>query len=186
VRRQLETNPRADGLLHYGWHFGLLAAVAAVLATTSPWRPMLGMVGWFGIYGALHSSMVAVTWRGRLSPMRRLLFIGMATALSMLSGLAALYASRRGWWWGAGPVVPLVLCSSLGAATYGALLRWFGAQLPLRALATLPLGCVLATLAVLGSGVYRYGGTGCFAAAWWFAWSLGLWFEDERRLTAEF
>jgi hypothetical protein len=187
IMRAPENEPRrGDGLLHYGRHFVLVAAVAAVLAATGSWRPALGVVGWFGVYGALHSSMIVLTWRGRSASMRRVVFICVATGLSMLSGLAGLYARRLGWSWGTGPAVPLGICSSLGAATYVALLFGMRAPLRLRSFVTLPLGCVLATLAVLGSGVYRFGGTWWFAVAWWYAFSLGLWLEDRQRRPAEF
>jgi hypothetical protein len=79
------------------------------------------------------------------------------------------------------PALLLALSSAFGAASYALLVqRYFGANLSLRALASITLGCVLATLAVLWSGIYLRGGGLWFAAFWWFAFSAGLWYHDGR------
>jgi hypothetical protein len=85
----------------------------------------------------------------------------------------------------AGPALLLTLSSGLGAASYAFLVqRYFGADLSRYALVSIALGCVLATLAVLLSGVYLQGGGLWFAAFWWFAFSAGLWYHDRRRSRA--
>ena len=42
------------------------------------------------------------------------------------------------------------------------------------------LGCIVATLVVLVSGIYLRGGALTVAVSWWFAMSLGLWVHDGR------
>jgi hypothetical protein len=172
---------RSTGVLDYSRHFVLLACVSAALVASSRWRPALGAVASFGIYGALHASVVVVTLRTSPPPWRKLLIVAAGTILSMLSVTLSLYASRfhaalPGM---AKPALLLALSSSFGAACYAALLRRaVGVQLRPSALVSIPLGCVVAVLAILESGVYlRSGGLG-FALAWWFAFSLGLWLHD--------
>src|SRR5260370_31196181 len=67
------------------------------------------------------------------------------------------------------------------SASYGSLIRrFFGAHLTPSAIAKVVLGCIVATLAVLVSGIHLKGGGLWVAVSWWFAMSLGLWFYDGR------
>jgi hypothetical protein len=171
------------GILYYARHFGLLACVTAVVAATRRWTPAIGAVATLGIYGALHASTLAVTLRVRPYAGRRLRFIVMAASLSMLSAALGLWASHfiGGSMGMARSALLLSLSSGIGAATYASLIRrFFGARLTLSAIATIVLGCIVATLAVLVSRIYLQGGL-WVAVSWWFAMSLGLWFYDGRR-----
>jgi hypothetical protein len=175
---------RSSGMLYYAPHFILLACVAAVLAATNRWNSAPGAVASFGVYGALHSSMIAVTLRTSQPLWRRLLFVAIASSLSMLSVTLSYFASRLiGRLPGmAGPALLLTLSSGLGAASYTILVqRYFAADLARHALVSITLGCVLATLAVFLSGIYLQGGGLWFAAVWWFAFSTGLWYYDQQR-----
>jgi hypothetical protein len=171
------------GILNYERHFILLTCMAAVLAATSRFSPTHGAAASFGIYGALHASALAVTLRAPQPLWRKLLFVIIGASLSMLSATVSFYASRiigrlPGM---AGPALLLALSSALGAASYALLVRrYFGANLSLRALVSTTLGCTFATLAVLWSGIYLRGGGLWFAAFWWFAFSMGLWYHDRR------
>ena len=179
-----DTGKQAMGILHYAPHFTLLACVAAVLAATNRWSTAPGAVAYFGVYGALHSSMVAVTLRISQPLWRKLLFVVMSSCLSMLSVTLSAYASRLiGRLPGmAGPALLLTLSSGLGAASYTVLIQhYFSADLVRYALPSITLGCILATLAVFLSGIYLRGGGLWFAAFWWFAFSTGLWYHDRRR-----
>jgi hypothetical protein len=171
------------GILYYARHFGLLACLAAVLAATRRWSPAIGVVASFGIYGALHASMLAVTLRARQPAGRRLRFVVIATSLSMLNVALCLVASHFiGESMGmAQPALLLCSSSGLGAAAYASLIRrFFGARLTLPAIATVVLGCIVATLSVLASGSYLAGGGLWVAISWWFGVSLGLWVHDGR------
>jgi hypothetical protein len=179
-----QTGKQAMGILHYTAHFILLACVVTLLAATHRWSTTLGAVASFGVYGALHSSMVAVTLRAVQPLWRKLLFVAIGSSLSMLSVALSFYASRLiGRLPGmAGSALLLASSSGLGAASYAFLVqRYFAADLAPRALVSITLGCVLATLAVLASGIYMQGGGLWFAAFWWFAFSAGLWYHDLRR-----
>lgn len=168
--------------LDFARHFSLLVCIVAVLAITSSWRPAWGAVAWFGIYSALHSAAVALTWRRQEPWWRWPLFVGIAVSLSMMSAALSLYATRHSAGLAVmGPALPLALASGVGAVGYAVLFRWLGARLRLGSYLLLPVACILATLAVLASGAYRHGGSLWFAAAWWLAFSAVLWFSDGRR-----
>jgi hypothetical protein len=175
--------PSSAGTLHYARHFVLLTGVVAVLAAANRWSHAAGAVASFGIYGALHASTVSATLRRPQPLWRKLVFVAFASALSMLSALVCFHASR---FFGrlpgmAGYALLLTLASGLGAASYASLMRlYFRSHLSPRAVGSITLGCVMATLAVLLSGAYLRGGGFCFAAFWWFAFSIGLWHFDGR------
>jgi hypothetical protein len=171
------------GILYYARHFCLLACVAAVLAATRRWNPAIGVVATFGIYGALHASTLAVTLRAQPPAGRRLRFVVIAASLSMLSVALGLCANHfiGGSTGMAQTALLLSLSSGIGAATYASLIRrFFEAHLTPSAIVTVVLGCIVATLAVLVSGLYLKGGGLWVAVSWWFAMSLGLWVHDGR------
>jgi len=171
------------GILFYARHFCLLVCLAAVLAATRGWSPAIGVVATFGIYGALHASALAVTLRARPPAGRWMRFVVIAASLSMLSVALGLCASRLigGSVGMTQTALLLSLSSGIGAAAYASLIRrLFGAHLTLSAIVTVVLGCIVATLAVLVSGIYLKGGGLWVAISWWFALSLGLWVHDGR------
>jgi hypothetical protein len=111
-------------------------------------------------------------------------FVVIAASLSMLSVALGLCASRfiGGSMGMTQTALLLALSSGVGAATYASLIRrFFGARLTFAAILTVVLGCIVATLAVLASGIYLKGGGLWLALSWWFAMSLGLWVQDGRR-----
>jgi hypothetical protein len=172
------------GILNYTRHFGLLACVATLLAATRRWNPAIGVVPAFGIYGALHATTLAVTLRARPPAGRRLLFVAIASSLSMLSVALGMCASRLigGSTGMAQSALLLSMSSGIGAATYAILIRrFFAAYLAPSAIAAIVLGCIVATLVVLVSGIYLKGAGLWVAVSWWFAISLGLWVHDGRR-----
>lgn len=172
------------GLLYYERHFILLTCITAALAASGGWMRALGVVAAFSIYGALHASAVIVTVRSVEPPWRSLGFIASGALLSMLNGSWSLLAYRlSGSLPGmAKPALLLAASSGVGAAAYATLIRrCLAADLGAGAASRIAAGCVAATLAVLGSGLYRQGGVLWFAAAWWFAFSVGLWYHDRGR-----
>jgi hypothetical protein len=174
----------AMGMLNYRRHFGLLACITALLAVTHRMSPVHGVVASFGLYGALHAGAVAATLR-RFEPWRRkVAFVAGGAVLSMAAVALCLQASRLGAPMPgvAKPALLLSVASGLGAASYAGLLRYcFGAGLEPKAIVSITLACVAATLAVLASRLYLEGGSLWFAGAWWFAFSSGLTYHDPRR-----
>ncbi len=169
-----------SGIFRYDRQIGLLTCVAALLAAIRPPGFASGVVGTFGIYGALHASVMVVTLRTKVPAGRRLLFVAIAGGLSMVSAAVALWANRVTGGSGVAQPAPLLcLSSGFGAATYAmSIRRFFGVPLKAAAMGTIALGCVAATLAVVVSGLYLKGGGLWVAVSWWFALSLGLWFHD--------
>jgi hypothetical protein len=174
-----------SGIFHYDRQVGLLTCVAAVLATVHPSGLASGVVAAFGIYGVLHASVLVVTLRAGAPARRRLWFVAISAALSMLSAALGLWANRLARGSGVTQLAPLLcLSSGFGAATYAILIRrFFAAPLTPAAVGRVVVGCIAATLAVFGSGLYLKNGGLWVAVSWWFALSLGLWFNDRR--TAE-
>jgi hypothetical protein len=100
----------------------------------------------------------------------------------MMSAAVSLYATRHSAGLAAmGPALPLALASGVGAVAYALLFRWLGARWRSCTYVLLPVACIVATQAVLATGVYRHGGGLWFAAAWWWAFSAVLWISDGPR-----
>jgi len=173
------------GALDYSRHFLVLTSVAALVVLTDRWRPSLGAPSAFGVYGALHSSVIGATLRAPREYFRKLLFIVLAAALSAFVAVTALAVNRLlGSTFGINaPSLILTLASGLGAVAYGSLIRrfWIPAMPP-RALLGIALCCMLATLAGVPLGLYLHTISGWwFAMLWWFAFSAALWSVDVRR-----
>jgi hypothetical protein len=173
----------STGILHYTTHFGLLIGTAAATAALSRWNSMIGVEAAFGIYGALQSSMLALTLREPQPWWRKTRFVGLGAALSMAVVAAGFWVHRcSGAPSGlAKPMMVLALCSGLGAAIHALVFRAvFAVRLPPHAVAGVALGCAVTTLAVFESGLYRAGAAFGIAASWWLAttwwmaFSLGL------------
>jgi hypothetical protein len=174
------------GLVNTPRHFLLLAGMAAVLSVTGGWTQALGPVASCGVYGALHGAALAVALRSAPPPWQRSVFVLGASVLSMLSVSLALLVGRLegGLHSASRPALLLAICAGAGAVSYSLLIRAnFRATLSSTGIFSIALGCVVADLAVLWSGLYRHGGVFWFAVAWWFAMSLGLITQDARTKT---
>ena len=79
----------------------------------------------------------------------------------------------------------LVMCAGLGAASYAILVRivWRVTLTP-PAIASITAGCTLATLGIAALHVVLRAAGLWVALAWWFAFSLGLWYHDGLRKAA--
>ena len=166
----------------YARHFVLLICTALLLAATARWRRSPGVIASFGLYGAVHSSVLVMTLRTAHTHRRKLLFIAIAATCSMLSVSVGFYLRPFvGMLPGiGGPAVFLAFSSGLGAASYAFLIRrfWIG-DLPLRAVVSLILVCIAATLMALVSGMHlKILSSLWFAVSWWCAFSAGLWYYD--------
>lgn len=171
------------GQFNYARNFGLLGAATVLLFLLSHWDLLSdSLLASFAISGALHALSLCLALRAPQSNLRKLAFIAVACALSVLTmyvGIIGLVLFA---------VVPgnerlymvLGLCSLSGAITYGSLIRmlWIRKFSPRRILGT-ALICLLATS--LGFFVRAYSealGGWWLTALWWFAFSGGLWFFD--------
>jgi hypothetical protein len=76
--------------------------------------------------------------------------------------------------------VVLSVCSLSGTITYGSLIRMFWIRiLSSRIILAMAVLCVLATsLAFFARAYWEFLGGWWLAAAWWFAFSAGLWYFD--------
>jgi hypothetical protein len=169
--------------LFYGRHFSLLLCAIALLAA-GLWRQPHALTTAFAS-GALHSSMVAATLRTPALLGRKLLFVALAAALSMLSAMLTLYGNRYvgGFPGMLGLRLLVTLSAGLGAVSYAVLVRHFWvADLTSLSMVSIPLGCMLATFGVLQSGAFlSYSGGLGLVACWWLAFSAGLWYHDRPR-----
>jgi hypothetical protein len=178
---------RVRDSLHYARHFGLLTAVIVLLAATGSWWAA-GAVSSVGVYGALHASLVVVSLRAAQRPLKRVFFIVAAASLAMLSMGLALAAARffavvprLGT-----PLALLTVAAAAGASSYVCLTKKFWIRdLPIRAIAILPVGCVAATLATFSLPAHAPAGGLWLVAPWWLAFSAGLWYYDTGSTPAE-
>jgi hypothetical protein len=174
------------GHFHYGRHFSMLAAGVVVVFLVTRWdlfsEPFLPT---FAISGAVHASALVFALRAPQVRWRKCLFIAIAAALSVMSVmtfyigilalqlLAVLTASERLY-------MVLGICAVSGAITYGALIRLFWMkQFSSRSLLAIAVACVPATIAAFFvRGYFQFLEGWWLAAAWWFAFSSGLWYFD--------
>jgi hypothetical protein len=143
----------------------------------------------FALYGALHASALVLTLRARHAIWRKCLFIVIAASLSVvtlrfgifgrqlslvLPGIAGLYSL-------------LGLSAAIGAVAYGVLIRLFGMwALTAGSLAAIAVGCVLAEIVALSTARhFHFLGPWWLAVLWWYAFSGGLWYLDQRHQRAE-
>jgi hypothetical protein len=171
--------------LHYTRHFTLLVCVAALLIVTSRWRASPGAAYAFAIYGALHASLLAASLRDRQPLGLQILFVAIAALVCMLIARLGLYGIRvAGRLSGiAGPLLLLGVLSGVGALGYGILIRQFWIRdLSLDAFGITAFFCVLAVCAALIVGNhYQVLGGLWLAIPWWFAFSAGLCYYENRR-----
>ena len=174
------------GHFHYARHFTVLAAATVILfllGHSSLFSDSL--IANFAINGALHASALALTLCAPQSLWRKLAFIAIAAASSVLTlyvgiiGLvlfAVLPGNERLY-------VVLGVCSLWGAITYGSLVRlfWMRGFSP-RLILAMSVLCVLATsLAFFLKAYVAALGSWWLTAAWWFAFSGGLWYFDTHK-----
>jgi hypothetical protein len=171
------------GHFHYARHFAVLAAAAIVLLLPSRWALLsAALLPTFAISGALHALALVFALRAAHAPLRKCAFVALAAALSVftmyigilsLELLAILPAGMRLY-------MTLGLCAAAGAVSYGSLIRIFWLQnFSSRSILAIALGCVLgALLAFFARGYLPFLAGSWLAAAWWFAFSAGLWYFD--------
>lgn len=172
------------GHLYYARHFSALAAGTVILLVLGHWDLLRdSLLVSFAINGALHAGAILVSLRAPIPSLpRRVAFIAIAAALSILTlyvgiiGLvlfAVLPGNQRLY-------VVLGVCSLWGAITYGSLIRMFWVRtLTSRIILAMAVLCMLATsLAFFARAYWEFLGGWWLAAAWWFAFSAGLWFFD--------
>jgi hypothetical protein len=174
------------GHFHYGRHFKMLAAGAVVLFAASRWDPFNDpLLTTFALSGAIHATGLVLALRAPQTPLRKSLFVAIAAASSVLTlyiGIAGLvlFAVLPG---NVRLYMVLGLCAVSGAITYGLLIRLFWMRtFSTRFILAIAVVCVLASfIAFFVRGFLPFLEGWWLAAAWWFAFSGGLWHFDTRR-----
>jgi hypothetical protein len=188
-RQNSDLRPDPLDRFRYPLHFLLLACFGVLLIamTRLPFATDLSVS--FALYGALHASALVFALRTHHSIWRICIFIGAAAGLSAMTlhvGIAAAH------WLGTGGgnvalYAALGLSAVTGAATYGVLIRLCGVyELSARALVVICLNCMLAAyVATFTLAHFHFLGRWWLAALWWYAFSGGLWYCDNQRLSGE-
>jgi hypothetical protein len=172
------------GHFHYPRHFGVLAAAAVVLILPRWGFFSEALLPTFAISGALHALAVVVALRAPSTLFRKCSFVALAAVLSVLTlyvGIlslalfAVLPANARLY-------ITLGICAAAGAMTYGSLIRLYWLQkFSSRFILAIAAGCVLGTFfAFIARHYFPILAGWWLAAAWWFAFSGGLWYFDTR------
>jgi hypothetical protein len=171
------------GHFYYPRHFGLLAAATVILFLLGHWSLLNdSLIVSFAINGALHAAALVLALRAPQRLARKSAFAAIAAALSVLTlyvgiiGLvlfAVLPGNERLY-------VVLGVCSLSGAITYASLIRLFWMRkLSSRLILAMSIVCLLATSLAFFARTYSdFLGGWWLAAAWWFAFSSGLWYVD--------
>ncbi len=186
MRRGPENSTRPAPLLKYPRHFLLLTGLGVWLMVITRLHLLSNLDASCAVYGAFHASALVLSLRTAAPMALRCLFIVVAACLCVLSlhigMLAMLWLGGRSG--NSGLYEALGLSAAAGAVTYGISIRLFGFyRLNLGALAMIGAGCVFATIAAfLMLANVHFPGRWLPAAAWWYAFSGGLWFRDQGPL----
>jgi hypothetical protein len=171
--------------LLYPRHFALLTGFALLLAVMSHLHLANELSLSFALYGALHASALILSLRTRQAIWRKCLFIFIAASLSVVILYVGIFGRHlSGTLPGnVGLFTVLGFSAMTGAVAYGVLIRLFGIyKLPPGSLAAIAFVCMLATLvALVTASRSRYLGQWWLAVLWWYAFSGGLWYCDQRR-----
>jgi hypothetical protein len=171
------------GHFDYPRHFSLLAAATVILFLLGHWSLLNdSLIVSFAINGALHAAALALALRASQPLLRKTAFVAIAATLSVLTlyvgiiGLvlfAVLPGNERLY-------VVLAVCSLSGAITYASLIRLFWMRkFSSRLILAMAMVCLLATSLAFFARTYAdFLGGWWLAAAWWFAFSGGLWYVD--------
>jgi hypothetical protein len=171
------------GHFYYPRHFSVLAAATVTMLLLGHWSLLNdSLIVTFALNGVLHAAALVLALRAPQSLARKSTFIAIAAVLSVLTlyvgiiGLvlfAVLPGNERLY-------VVLGVCSLSGAITYGSLIRLFWKRnFNSRLILAMSMVCALATSLAFFARTYAdFLGGWWLAAAWWFAFSGGLWYVD--------
>jgi len=176
--------------LHYSRHFALLTAFACLTWGANRLSFPASLAVAFALYGALHATALVVSLQRPPSLGRTSLLIVTAAILSAMMfhlGLLGTHLSAR-MPGGTGPYVTLGFASAIGALAYGIALRIFTLyRLTAAELFMISLGCVSAScLALMMLTRFPSLGPWWLAMLWWYSFSGGLWFCDQRQHASKF
>ena len=188
-RQNSDLRPDSLDRFRYPLHFLLLACFGFLLIAMTRLHFATDLSAGFALYGALHASALVIALRAHPPIWRNCIFIGAAAGLSAMTlhvGIAAAH------WLGTSggnlaPYAALGISAVTGAATYGVLMRLCGIyELSARALAVICLNCMLAAYAAIFTlSHFHFLGRWWLAVLWWYAFSGGLWYCDNQRLSGE-
>ena len=163
----------------YTWHFLLLAGMSGVVAVLTRLHLLTDLNVCFAVYGALHASALVLALRVGQPLWRLCLFIALAAGLSVMALRIGLAAGHRSGGLPGNIALYAVLgfSATIGALTYGILIRLFGySELTIGGLALIAAVCLIAALLALFSLQHvHFLGRWWLAVLWWFAFSGGLW-----------
>src|ERR1700689_2298485 len=171
------------GNFYYPRPFSLLVAATVILFLLGHWSLLHdSLIVSFALNGALHAAALVLALRPPQRLSRKSAFVAIAATLSVLTlyvgiiGLvlfAVLPGNERLY-------VVLAVCSLSGAITYASLIRLFWMRkFSSRLILAMSIVCLLATsLAFFARSYFDFLGGWWLAAAWWFAFSGGLWYVD--------
>lgn len=172
------------GQLSYSRHFLLLTGFTVSLGAVSFAHPPVGFAFTVALYGGLHATALVLALRKRAPLWRKSLFVAAAAGLCVLAVRTAVYVGQLSvmpggdarFYWIAGD------SAVLGAASYGILVgRLQFSRLAAWDLVIIAVGCLLATSAALFVLTRAHiQSPWVLAAAWWYAFSAGLWHFDRR------
>jgi len=169
--------------LFYTRHFLLLLGFGAVLNAVTRLGFLSNLYAAFALYGVLHALAVALALRRPQTASRRLSFIVIGGALSVMTLQIGLVGMRlSGTLPGnIGLYVTLGSSALIGALTYGILIRLYGIQaLTPLCLALIGLACILGTYAAFFILSHTHLGRWLLVVFWWSAFSGGQWYCDRR------
>jgi hypothetical protein len=179
-----ETRGVAVGHFLYPRHFLLLiwfGILSAVLRR--PYLPSDLSVS-FALYGALHAAALVLALRASRPIWQKSLFIASAAGLCIITFRIGMFA--RGWLetlpGHLGLYTALGFSAVLGALAYGISIHLFGfIAMTSGSIAAISFGCMLATFVAVFTGPhFHFLGPWWLAVLWWYAFSAGLWYFDQR------
>ena len=172
----------------YPRHFLLLICLTVLLAVASRTHLTGDLNATFALYGALHASALVLTLRARQPPWRKCLFVAIAAGLCLITLRVGIVGIHRLGTLLGDPALYIALGFPVvtGALIYGTSIRLLGfSAMTLGELAAVSLGCMLATFVALFTGRhFHFLGPWWFAVLWWYAFSGGLWYADQRHTRA--
>jgi hypothetical protein len=182
------SSPSVDSkVLVYPRHFLLLVCSSVLMYVLSRLHLTGNLSVFFALCGALHAVALVLAVRVRQAIWKKCLFIVMAAALCVMTFEIGTLGRQLTLPGNIGLYSLLGLSAVIGAASYGTLIRLSGMYaLTVRELAAIAMGCMFAAFAgLITVSHFHFLGSWWLAALWWFTFSGGLWYFDQRHNAAD-
>jgi hypothetical protein len=185
---QIRSPPVPMNHFFYARHFLLLACFGVLLAVATRRHLLTDLSVSFAVYGALHAAALVLTLRARQPIWRKCLFVVIAAGLCVVNLRVGIFAGHLSGTLPDNMALYAVLGFSAvtGAVAYGILIRLFGiCELTPGWLVVIAIGCVLAAYGAYFMLAHSHSlGRWWLAVLWWYAFSGGLWYFDQRQNAA--